>query len=300
MEGYGQFGLSLAFLSIARVKVNQNEWQDAQSYIDEARRLTRATESITMDDRVADVMQVRLWLARGEPDKAGQWARAGGFLDHAPAELIARAGRNAALNEVFQAEYVALIHLALAQHQTGRALEMIAPLQDLNEKKGYRRRLIELLALKALALHQSGRLDQALQALGEALVIAEPEGYMMVFVDEGRPMSQLLYQAVARGVSAAYAGRLLAAFPVETSRIAPGGPDADRVTVEALSDREAEVLSLIAEGLSNAEIASCLFITLSTVKGHVANILGKLGVKNRTQAATRARGLGLLPTAKAH
>jgi len=300
MEGYGQLGLSLAFLSIARVKVNQNEWQDAQSYIDEARRLTRATESITMDDRVADVMQVRLWLARGELDKAGQWARAGGFLDHAPAELIARAGRNAALNEVFQAEYVALIHLALAQHQTGRALEMIALLQDLNEKKGYRRRLIELLALKALALHQGGRLDQALQALGEALVIAEPEGYVMVFVDEGRPMSQLLYQAVARGVSATYAGRLLAAFPVETDRIAPGGPDANGVTVEALSDREAEVLSLIAEGLSNAEIASRLFITLSTVKGHVASILGKLGVKNRTQAATRARGLGLLPTAETH
>ena len=111
-------------------------------------------------------------------------------------------------------------------------------------------------------------------------------------------MARLLYEAAARGIAAEYAGRLLAAFDLVTKderrkTKLPALSKAEGL-VEPLSERELEVLTLIAEGLSNREIAGRLLISLSTVKGHTANIYGKLGVHSRTQAAARARNLGLL------
>ena len=240
------------------------------------------------------MMQARLWIARGEPGLALQWARQRGLMDKSPADLIADAGRNALLNEIFQSEYLNLIRLALAQHQPARAIEMITLLQTLVEKRGHQRRIIELSALKALALHQNGEVDQALQALGQALSLGEPEGYQRTFVDEGEPMARLLYIAVDRGISPAYAGRLLAVLAQESQVRETSPPPSDGDLIEPLSARELEVLALLSEGLTNGEIAGRLYISLSTVKGHTANIFGKLGVNNRTQAVARARTLGLL------
>ena len=135
-----------------------------------------------------------------------------------------------------------------------------------------------------------------------------------MFVDEGPPMARLLYEAAARGIAAEYAGRLLAAFdlvtkderqktklPALSKAEGPAlskaeGPALSKAEglVEPLSERELEVLGLIAEGLSNREIAARLLISLSTVKGHTANIYGKLCVHSRIQALARARDLGLL------
>ena len=108
-------------------------------------------------------------------------------------------------------------------------------------------------------------------------------------------MARLLYQAIAHGISSEYAGRLLGAFSEESQRIESAAQSPAGRLIEPLSQRELEVLGLIAEGLSNAEIARRLYISLSTVKGHTTNIFGKLGVRNRTGAVTRARSLGLLP-----
>ncbi|MCB0257211.1 MAG: hypothetical protein KDI55_26115 [Anaerolineae bacterium] len=129
----------------------------------------------------------------------------------------------------------------------------------------------------------------------EALVIAEPGGYTRIFVDEGPPVARLLYEALARNIAPDYVRRLLAAFPIpEPVQIAPSDPQS--ATIEPLSERELEVLQLIAEGLTNPEIAARLFLTLNTVKVHVRNIYGKLDVHNRTQAIAKAAGLGLLPS----
>lgn len=295
MEFFSEIGLPLAWLALARIRMNRRDWPGAQAYIDQARQRAQASRSTLMDDRLVDVMQARTWLARGDLDPVQEWAHRLGLLDRPPAEVFAEAARNASLNELFQAEYLAVVRLVLAQGQPERALEMLAFLQDLVEKRSFQRRIIEILALKARALHQKGDLDQALQELARALALAEPEGYQRTFVDEGEPMARLLYQAVARGISPEYAGRLLAALAQESPQAPPAGKAPAGDLVEPLSERELEVLGLIAEGLSNGEIASRLYISLSTVKGHTTNIFGKLGVKNRTQAVARARSLGLLP-----
>jgi LuxR family maltose regulon positive regulatory protein len=148
--------------------------------------------------------------------------------------------------------------------------------------------------LEAVTLQAQGRTLQALEAVGRALALAEPEGYMRTFLDEGQEMAQLLYLAlerdIVRGSTAEFVGEILAEFegpgPLQTHVDAHG--------IEPLSERELEVLALIAEGLTNREIAQKLHVSLSTVKVHSYNLYGKLDVHSRMQAVVRARMLGLL------
>jgi LuxR family maltose regulon positive regulatory protein len=138
----------------------------------------------------------------------------------------------------------------------------------------------------------------AITSLERALSLAEPGGFVRIFVDEGPPMARLLYDALKRGIAPEYTRRLLAAFPVAEAEAAasPIGTTANDELVEPLSEREIEVLQLIAEGLINREIATRLFLSVNTVKVHSRNIYGKLGVHNRTQAVARAQALGILPS----
>ena len=134
--------------------------------------------------------------------------------------------------------------------------------------------------------------------LEKAITLAEPGCFMRVFVDEGQPMAHLLYEALSRGIAPDYVRRLLAAFPeaepkkVDSSQM----PAPESELFEPLSEREIEVLQLIAEGLTNPEIAARLYLSLNTVKVHTRNIYGKLDAHNRTQAVARARALGILPS----
>jgi len=167
--------------------------------------------------------------------------------------------------------------------------------------------MIDTLIVQALAFQAQGREDKALQALGRALTLAEPEGYTRIFIDEGLPMAGLLYRAVQRGIIPEYASKLLAAFNATSTdeadttirRPMTRMQDSSSIVhpvpvVGPLTQRETEVLRLIAEGLSNREISQRLYISLSTVKRHNATIYSKLAVYNRTQAVARGRDLGLL------
>jgi LuxR family maltose regulon positive regulatory protein len=133
-------------------------------------------------------------------------------------------------------------------------------------------------------------LDGALSALERALSLAEPGGYMRTFVDEGEPMARLLRRALSKGVAPNYAARLLAAFGEEVESTSPMMAS----LVEPLTEREIEVLRLVAAGLSNPEISEELYIAVSTVKSHINHIYGKLAVENRVQAINRAHSLELL------
>jgi LuxR family maltose regulon positive regulatory protein len=133
---------------------------------------------------------------------------------------------------------------------------------------------------------------EALDALGQSLTLAEPEGYVRLYLDAGEPMRSLLKQAVGRGIAPQYVSRLLAAFGPSREAVSK----APQPLIEPLTDRELEVLCLLAEDLSNHEIGRRLFISLPTVKSHTRNIYGKLGVQNREEAVARAQALGILST----
>jgi LuxR family maltose regulon positive regulatory protein len=166
------------------------------------------------------------------------------------------------------------------------------------EEGGRKGSVIEILVLQALAHEVQGNFAPALVSLERALTLAEPEGYVRIFVDEGLPMARLLSEAAAHGVMPDYIGKLLAVFEAEEQKsedksILPPVSPAQSL-IEPLSQRELEVLQLIAQGLSNREISERLFLALDTIKGHNRRIYDKLQVQSRTEAIARARELGLL------
>jgi LuxR family maltose regulon positive regulatory protein len=171
--------------------------------------------------------------------------------------------------------------------------------------RGWNERVIEMTVLKALALDAQGDTEGVIPSLHRALTMGEAQGYLRLFVDEGAPMGRLLYTALSRDILPQYVGKLLAAFSdaqptpfISAESSTPsrraGRKQPDEL-VEPLSEREIEVLELIAQGLSNREVAHRLTISLNTVKGHTTNIYGKLGVASRTHATAKARMIGLLP-----
>jgi LuxR family maltose regulon positive regulatory protein len=229
--------------------------------------------------------QARVWLSQGKLEAASQWVRERELdPDGEPTYLQ-------------QVEYIVLARILVAQERLDEAAKLLQRLLETAEAGGRTAELIEILNLQALAFQVGGGTAQATITLDKALTLAEPGGFVRIFVDEGPPMARLLYEALSRETAPEYVRRLLAAFPivepVQSEATDPQVLEAE--WIEPLSERELEVLHLIAGGLTNPEIASRLFISLNTVKAHCKNIYGKLGVNNRMQAICRARALGLLP-----
>ena len=186
----------------------------------------------------------------------------------------------------------------LAQGNPSAALGVLLPLRQQAEAKDWADKRLEAMVLQAIALHAHGEGDRAVQVLLDALALAEPGGFIRIFVDEGPPMARLLSAAAAHGMMPDYIGKLLAALEAaaptsEAASHLPPAPPAQPLS-EPLSHRELEVLHLMAAGLSNSEIGERLFLALSTVKGHNRQIFGKLQVQRRTEAVARARELGLV------
>jgi LuxR family maltose regulon positive regulatory protein len=245
----------------------------------------------------AECYQARLWIAQGNLTEASHWSQTR-HSDQASAS-------DAYLYEV---ENVTLARLLIAQSNLVDAEALLHRLhQAAAERNGS---LIEILILQALTCAAQERGAAALSALAQALSLAEREGFVRLFVDEGAPMAALLQQAHARGIAPAYVETLLAAFPEDdkmtrwqgdktkatqdqTVTPSPAHPDTPAL-VEPLTPRELEVLRLLADGASNSEIAQRLIISLGTAKKHIANIFGKLAAQSRTQAIVRARALKLL------
>ena len=192
---------------------------------------------------------------------------------------------------------------------------MLVPLLPPAEAAGAFLHVIEVCALQALALQALGDTSAALTSLERSLALAEPEGYVRTYLNEGAPMARLLREAASHGIHAQYANKLLSAFEVsEYGRMGatPTPPHSQTPTLphprtptpphphtpkllDPLTPRELDVLHLISQGLSNRDIADTLVIALNTVKRHTSSIYSKLGVKSRTQAIARARELGLIP-----
>jgi LuxR family maltose regulon positive regulatory protein len=196
-----------------------------------------------------------------------------------------------------EGEYLTLARVCIAQGRADPAgsflqdaLGLLDRLLSDAEAKARMGSVLEILILRALAFDAEGNRTQALASLERALLLAEPEGYIRLFLDEGEPMLALLRQAYARGIAPDYVATLLSAFGEQ----APAAPSRAFPLVEPLTERELAVLRLLVAGLSNAAMAQELVITVGTVKRHVNGIYGKLGVNSRTQAVARAHASHLL------
>jgi LuxR family maltose regulon positive regulatory protein len=211
---------------------------------------------------------------------------------------LLRQGNLAAAAHLAQTHDVPLsqARVHLAQGDTSAALAVLLPWREQVEAKGWQDERLKVMALQAVALQAHGEQDKAVRLLCDALALAEPGGFIRLFVDEGLPMAQLLSAAEATRKAPDYLGKLLAVFDSgeQNSATTSHRPTPTQPLIEPLSRREVEVLQLIAHGLSNQEISERLFLALSTVKGHNRVIFDKLQVHRRTEAVARARELGLL------
>jgi LuxR family maltose regulon positive regulatory protein len=239
----------------------------------------------------APAERARLLLAQGDLAAAARWTQQRRLVpDDEPRYPRER-------------EYLVLARVLLAQNRPGPALALLDRTLLAAAAQGRTGSVIEIKALRALALAASGSEDSAVGTLAEALALACPLGYVRVFADEGAPMSALLTRLVAaqraepglaRGVPLDCLARLRRAFG-ETGHLRPSRGAPVPGLVEQLTAREREVLALLAAGTPNPRIAEELVVTVDTVKKHVSHLLGKLGAANRTEAVVRARRLGLIP-----
>ncbi len=300
-----------AHLGLARVRYQWNDLDGARQHEEEAVRLAR---QVANTDRsiACQVVLARLKLAGGDVDgaatilaEADRAAQQHHFLLQVPRVAAARVlvylrrGELAAAAGVAQAHDLPLCkaRVCLAQGDPAAALAMLESYRRLLEERAWADELLQAVVLESLALSAQDERPRAVELLAEALALAEPEGLVRVFIDEGPPMGRLLVEALARGIRPTYVRQLLAALPTDgAGGVAPAIPSGPRIRLaEPLSRRELEVLPLIAEGLTNQEIAARLYLSLHTVKSHARVIYAKLGVTGRMQAAARARALGLLP-----
>lgn len=335
MQAHGMARLPAAgilHVAMAEVLVERNELDAAEVHLAQGIELGKRSGRLDAVRNAAYVLS-RLRLARQDADGALAAVREAEAASGEPlpplasADLLALRSRilvhRGALGEAARCAEDAVRLAGRDRGQTGAAAALAASrvhqarskpdavVADLTrslaaaEASGRLGTAIELLILRSLARVRHGDTHAAEADLERALALAEPEGYVRVFVDEGEPMAQLLRKLASRpprstesgGCSAEYLATLLAAFGAPGGRALPSGAErAGRhaTLIEPLSERECQVLRLMAEGLTNEQIAARLIIALGTVKAHVHNISGKLGAQNRAHAVARAEELDLL------
>jgi LuxR family maltose regulon positive regulatory protein len=264
--------VSLVWLEQARANYlkAQEAMRAAEQLLNEGRLSPRQSSLVTL-------ALAHWWMIQGSPERASQ--------------LIQRLGLNVddELPSAREAEYLLLLRLLMAQGEYDVALSLAERMLHKAEAGKRAGRIIELLVLQALVFQNKGDMDQALVVLGKALSLAQPEGYIRIFLDEGEPMLKLLFQAKAHRIGQGYASDLLAA---QGEAAGIGLPPAQLLS-EPLTRRELEVLKLIEAGCSNQDIAEKLVISMPTVKRHISNIYAKLDVESRTQAVSLGKELRL-------
>lgn len=243
------------------------------------------------DVRPLKALLARAWIATGHLTEVQDWSREQGLSVYDDLTYL-REFEHITLARAFIAQYKGIQEDIYIQD----AKRLLERLLAAAEEGGRTGSVIEILILQALACEAQRDTHAALRALERALTLAEPEGYFRIFVDEGPPMARLLYEALSRESSPEYVQSLLAVFPTiePKSELFSRTESPGTELIEHLSDRELEILGLLAKGLTNQEIGSKLYLSLNTVKAHTRNIYGKLGVNSRTQASARARSLGLI------
>ncbi|MEZ4730778.1 MAG: LuxR C-terminal-related transcriptional regulator [Caldilineaceae bacterium] len=280
----------------ARIKASHDDLDGALDLLDEAERLYYRTP--VPDVRPIAAWKARVWVKQGRLAAALGWARARGLS-------VADD-----LSYLHEFEHITLARVLMAQYQSKQkasllqeTLHVLARLLQAAEAGGRLGSALEILVLQALAHATQGDRLQASAALERALMLAAPEGYVRLFVDEGSPMAALLQAAAQQGIAPHYVQQLQAHFapsavstpatsPVRTPQ--PPAPAAQPSLIEPLSDRELDVLRLLGTDLKGPDIARELMVSLNTMRTHTKNIYSKLGVNSRRAAVRRAQELELI------
>ena len=277
--------IAQGYATLARLHQVRHKPDSAFALVGEFVKLAQTRQFAPAQLAFARAVRARLAVMQGDLTEAVHWADASG-LSASDDPCYAR-----------EQEYLTFARVRIAQGRLdpagpflAEALRLLERWREDAEAKARMDSLLEILVLQSLALFAgSAHRTQALTTLERALLLAEEESSIRLFVDEGEPMVVLLRQAHARGIAPDYVATLLSARstqPAASSRAFP--------LVEPLTERELAVLRLLVRGLSNAEIARDLIITVGTVKRHVNSIYGKLGVQSRAQAIARAQTLHVL------
>jgi len=294
-QGAGFRALSLGYVGLFRLYLAQKQFAAAQEIIHQAEQLALIIAAGPLPEMII-IMRVNLWLAQGDLAALARWIQATGL--NAQTEFDGH--RNAFI-------YTVLARTLLALGDLPAAAALAARLLGLWEAAKHQDRIIEILALQAVIFQAQHKPEQATTALQRALSLAQPQGYIRLFVDNGPPLAALLAKIQPQPpAEAEYLHALLATFddapPVDAP--APPGPDLPPEAApeppdiaampELLTRRELEVLQLLATGLSGQEIADKLVITKNTLKVHLKRVYDKLEVKTRAQAVVKGRALNLL------
>ena len=278
-------------VAMAQIRETQGNLDGALDLLDEAEKLYMGDFSPNV--RPISALKARVWVKQGELEKALDWARTQKlYVEEEPSYL----------REFGQITFARIL---LSQHQSDHSISLLHDAMGLLERLlkaaeegGRIGSVIEILTLQALAHQMQEDIPAALPSLERALKLAEPEGYMRIFIDEGSSVAKLIREANARGVLPSYTYKLLSVFELEDQGLdvetAPSAAPVSTSLIEPLSQRELDILRLFKTELSGPEIARELVIALSTVRTHTKSIYSKLNVNDRRAAVKRAAELNLI------
>ena len=285
-----------AYIPLVRIRVARGDIEGAREAIEIAQQLAVKSKVTEVDDLVVDLQQAHFLVMQGDFEGATRWAQGRGLLPGDAKESGPDSDQNLDLfrQRMQKYEQIVLARLFIARGQPARALDLLESLLSLAREQDRVDLIIEVQILRALAWQMEGDDKQALDALTEALSLAQPGGWVRTFLDEGSALAGLLRRAASQGVQPTYTASLLAALEASESLEGEPEPHPTQPLAEPLSEREMDVLRLLSSGLSNPEIAEELTIAVSTVRSHCKSIYGKLNVHKRWDAVHRAQELGLL------
>jgi len=289
--------ITLGYTTLARLQMARTEYNQALTTLDTFTHLAQERPFATSLIARGAAVRAQVELAQGNLGAATSWVEESGI-----------SAEDDDLSYLHEREYLTLARVRIAQRRDVPAdripgqtnlflqdvLHLLRRLLTDAEAKARGSSVLELLLLQTQVFAAQGERHEAFSTLKRCLSLAEPEGYVRLFVDEGPPMLVLLRQALARGITPHYVAMLLAAFGDPAYGAAARPASSYGLLIEPLTERERDVLQLLAEGASNREIAQRLILSTGTVKKYVYNICGKLGVQSRMQALVRARALHLL------
>jgi LuxR family maltose regulon positive regulatory protein len=280
-----------SYMSLMRILFSRGDMAGVEEKIQKMENVARESKVPPWFTNLMATWQAQLWLIQEKLEAASQWAAE---------RRLDTDGESRLPHEIdffLLRDYILYARILIAQGQLDEATNLLQHLFKAAETVERTSRAIEILILQAMVFQAGDDTNQAMVALERALTLAEPGGFIRIFVDEGPPMETLLKRMkAADGKMKEYVRTLLAAFADKESQ--PSAPNrrlsSPQPLIEPLSNRELEVLNLIAEGLSNREIGLRLYLSPNTIKRHANNIYEKLGVHSRTEAVAKARILNIL------